>query len=200
MIIFATSNQHKMREIRMILSDVSDEIVSLFDIGYNKDIIENGTSFEENSKIKAKAVWEDFPDSIVLADDSGLEVDYLDKAPGIYSARFLGEDTSYDVKNNYILEKLKGVPDEKRTARFICAITAVFPDGSTETVRGVMEGRVAYEIKGKNGFGYDPIFYLPQFGCTSAKLSPEDKNSISHRGAALQKIKQIIAKRNINND
>lgn len=200
MIIFATSNQHKMREIRMILSDVSDEIVSLFDIGYNKDIIENGTSFEENSKIKAKAVWEDFPDSIVLADDSGLEVDYLDKAPGIYSARFLGEDTSYDVKNNYILEKLKGVPDEKRTARFICAITAVFPDGSTETVRGVMEGRVAYEIKGKNGFGYDPIFYLPQFGCTSAELSPEDKNSISHRGAALQKIKQIIAKRNINND
>ena len=190
-IIFATGNKDKLKEIRMILRDLPVEIVSMKEAGCAIDIVENGKTFEENALIKARAIH-DITGALVLADDSGLEVDYLDKAPGIYSARFLGEDTSYDIKNNYILEKLKDVPEEKRTARFVCAVAAVFPDGEEVTRRGTIEGIIGYEIAGENGFGYDPIFYVPEYGCTTAELPPEKKNVISHRGKALRAIREVI--------
>ena len=187
-IIFATGNQGKMKEIREILADLDAEILSLKDAGITADIVENGNSFEENAQIKAKAICE-LTGEIVLADDSGLEVDYLNKEPGIYSARYMGEDTSYHIKNVSIIQRLEGVPDEQRTARFVCAVAAAFPDGTVKTVRESMEGRIGYEEKGENGFGYDPIFYLPEYGCTSAEISMEEKNKISHRGKALRAIK-----------
>lgn len=187
-IIFATGNQGKMKEIREILADLDAEILSLKDAGITADIVENGNSFEENAQIKAKAICE-LTGEIVLADDSGLEVDYLNKEPGIYSARYMGEDTSYHIKNANIIQRLEGVPDEQRTARFVCAVAAAFPDGTVKTVRETMEGRIGYEEKGANGFGYDPIFYLPEYGCTSAEISMEEKNKISHRGKALRAIK-----------
>lgn len=187
-IIFATGNQGKMKEIREILADLDAEILSLKDAGITADIVENGNSFEENAQIKAKAICE-LTGEIVLADDSGLEVDYLNKEPGIYSARYMGEDTSYHIKNASIIQRLEGVPDEQRTARFVCAVAAAFPDGTVKTVRETMEGRIGYEEKGANGFGYDPIFYLPEYGCTSAEISMEEKNKISHRGKALRAIK-----------
>ena len=148
-------------------------------------------SFEENAMIKAEAISK-MTGEIVLADDSGLEIDYLNKEPGIYSARYMGEDTSYHIKNANLIQRLEDVPDEKRTARFVCAIAAVFPDGRRKTVRAAMEGRIGYEEKGENGFGYDPIFYLPEYGCTSAELSMEEKNRISHRGKALCLIKEEL--------
>ena len=190
-IIFATGNKDKMREIREILSDCDVDIQSMKEAGINVDIVEDGKTFEENALIKAKAVAE-HTDAIVLADDSGLEIDYLNKEPGIYSARYMGEDTSYRIKNANLIERLNGVPDEKRTVRFVCAVAAAFPDGSVKTVRGTMEGRIGYEEKGENGFGYDPIFYLPEYGCTSAELSMEEKNKISHRGKALRAIKEEL--------
>ena len=197
-IIFATGNEHKMVEIRMILSDLGAEILSQKEAGIVADVVEDGKTFEENAVIKATAIAKiarqipDYENVIVLADDSGLEIDYLNKEPGIYSARYMGENTSYTVKNNALIERLAGVPDEKRTARFVCAIAAAFPDGSVEVVRGTMEGRIGYEIAGENGFGYDPIFYLPEYGCTSAELTPEKKNELSHRGAGLRKMRRVI--------
>lgn len=193
-IVFATGNENKMKEIRMILSDLGMEILSQKEAGIKADIVENGTTFEENAIIKATEVAK-FTDAIVLADDSGLEIDYLNKEPGIYSARYMGENTSYDIKNQTLINRLDGVEDEKRTARFVCAIAAAFPDGSVEVVRGTMEGRIGYKISGNNGFGYDPIFYLPQYGCTSAELSPEQKNEVSHRGEGLRKMRKIIEKK-----
>lgn len=193
-VIFATGNEGKMREIRMILKAYPVEVVSMKEAGIDTDIVEDGNTFEENALIKARAIMK-LTGDIVLADDSGLEIDYLNKAPGIYSARFLGEDTDYDTKNNYILDKLSGVPDEKRTARFVCAMAAVFPDGSETTRRGVIEGIIGHEIAGGNGFGYDPIFYLPEYGCMSAQLAPEKKNEISHRGKALRALVEAIALR-----
>lgn len=195
-IIFATGNSNKMKEIRMILQDLGMEILSMKEAGISVDIVENGATFEENALIKASAIAE-IPEvktinAIVLADDSGLEIDYLNKEPGIRSARYAGTDTSYLIKNNLLLSRMKGVPDEERTARFVCAIAAVFPNGEKEVVRGTMEGRVAYEIAGANGFGYDPIFYLPEFGCTSAELSPEKKNELSHRGKGLRMMRKIM--------
>lgn len=197
-IIFATGNQDKMKEIHMILADLNLPIYSMKEVGINIDIVEDGTTFEENAAIKAKAIAKMLPDDIVLADDSGLEIDYLDKAPGIYSARFMGEDTSYDVKNNALLDKLEGVPDEQRTARFVCAIAAVFPDGTVETVRGTIEGTVGYKISGENGFGYDPIFYVPEYGCTTAEMPVDVKNKVSHRGNALRAMR-VIMKEKYNN-
>ncbi len=193
-LIFATGNQNKMKEIRMILKDTGYEIVSMKEAGVEADIEENGNSFEENAIIKAKAISE-FTGELVLADDSGLEVDYLNKEPGIYSARYEGVDTPYTVKNQIIMDRLSGVPDKQRTARFVCAIAAVFPDGDIITRTATMEGRIAYEQKGGNGFGYDPIFYLPEYGCTSAELSPEDKNAISHRGKALRMMRDVLAEK-----
>ncbi|MFR0666392.1 MAG: XTP/dITP diphosphatase [Faecalimonas umbilicata] len=190
-IIFATGNQDKMKEIRMILEDLGIPVSSMKEAGIDVDIVEDGTTFEENAMIKAEAIAK-LTDAIVLADDSGLEIDYLNKEPGIYSARYAGTDTSYEIKNNLLLQRLEGVPDEKRTARFVCAIAAVFPDGSKETVRGTIEGRIGYEIAGEHGFGYDPIFYLPEYGCTTAELDPEKKNELSHRGKALRLMREII--------
>lgn len=190
-VIFATGNQGKMKEIREILGDLDIELLSLKDAGIQADIVEDGKTFEENAQIKAKTIC-DLTGEIVLADDSGLEIDYLNKEPGIYSARYMGEDTSYRIKNANLIQRLNGVPDEKRTARFVCAIAAAFPDGTMKTVRATMEGRIGYEEKGENGFGYDPIFYLPEYGCTSAELSMEEKNKISHRGKALKAIKDEL--------
>ena len=194
-IIFATGNKNKMVEIRSILSDLGIEILSMKEAGIDIDIVEDGTTFEENALIKARAIAKLLPEDIILADDSGLEIDYLDKAPGIYSARFGGVDTSYDIKNQMLLDKLEGVPDEKRTARFVCVIAAVFPDGSEETVRGTIEGIIGHEIAGENGFGYDPIFYVPEYGCTTAQMAPDKKNSLSHRGNALRAIRGSIEAR-----
>ena len=192
-IVFATGNENKMKEIREILGDLNTEIISLKQAGIDVEIIEDGKSFEENALIKARAIWKETK-GIVLADDSGLEVDYLNGEPGIYSARYLGEDTSYDIKNKAIIDRLEGVPDEKRTARFVCVIAAVFPDGTELTTRGTIEGIIGYEQKGNNGFGYDPIVYVPELKKTTAELSMEEKNEISHRGNALRKMKKNIIK------
>ena len=180
----ATGNANKVREIRQMLEGTDIEVLSLKDAGIDADINENGNSFEENATIKAEAI-RDLTGQIVMADDSGLEIDALGGEPGIHSARFMGEDTSYDIKNAALLEKLKDVPVEKRTARFVCAVAIAWPDAPTRVFRGTFEGRIAYESRGENGFGYDPIFYVPEKGCTSAELSPEEKNSMSHRGKAL---------------
>ncbi|MCR5700601.1 MAG: XTP/dITP diphosphatase [Lachnospiraceae bacterium] len=191
-LIFATGNQDKMKEIRMILGDLDYEILSMKEAGISADIVEDGKTFEENAEIKASAIAK-IANCLVLADDSGLEVDYMDKQPGIYSARWMGEDTSYDIKNKKIIDNLEGVPDEKRTARFVCVVAAAFPDGHVITKRGTIEGIIGYEQRGENGFGYDPIFFLPEYGKTTAELSPEEKNKISHRGRALELIKSELA-------
>ena len=197
-IIFATGNKNKMIEIRMILADLGCKILSQKEAGIQADVVEDGQTFEENALIKATMIADiarkmpEYKNAVVLADDSGLEIDALNKEPGIYSARYMGEDTSYDIKNQALIDRLEGVPDEKRTARFVCAIAAAHPDGSTEVVRGTMEGRIGYEITGENGFGYDPIFYLPQFGCSSAELEPEKKNELSHRGEGLRKMRKVL--------
>lgn len=190
-IIFATSNEGKMKEVRSILEGMDMEVLSMKEAGIHVDVVEDGKTFEENAVIKAVEIQK-VCNAIVLADDSGLEVDYLNKEPGIYSARYMGEDTSYDIKNQSLIDRLAGVEDEKRTARFVCAIAAAFPDGSVEVTRGTIEGRIGYEEKGTNGFGYDPIFYVPEYGCTTAELSMEQKNEASHRGKALRKMKEII--------
>lgn len=190
-IIFATSNEGKMKEIRLIMQDSGYEVVSLKEAGISADIVEDGTTFEENAVIKASAIAK-LTGELAMADDSGLEVDYMDKAPGIYSARFLGEDTSYDIKNNYILDKLKDVPLEKRSARFVCAIALAGPDGTVMTKRATIEGYIGYEIRGENGFGYDPIFMVPEFDKTTAELSIEEKNKISHRAKALTAMKEEL--------
>ncbi len=192
-IIFATGNANKMVEIRHILSDLPVEVLSMKEAGIFVDVVEDGTTFEENAVIKAKAIMEQCGE-VVLADDSGLEVDYLNKEPGIYSARYMGEKTSYRIKNANLIERLDGVEDEKRTARFVCAIAAAFPNGAVETTVGTIEGRIGYEEKGANGFGYDPIFYVPEYGCTTAELSEEEKNAISHRGNALRAMKPALKK------
>lgn len=195
-IIFATGNQNKMREIREIMGNLPVEILSMKEAGIKADITEDGATFEENAAIKAKAVAELLPeqdrDTIVLADDSGLEIDALNGEPGIYSARYMGEDTSYHVKNAELIRRLEGVPEEKRTARFVCAVAAVLPDRTCLTVRGTIEGRIGYEERGSNGFGYDPIFMLPDRGCTTAELPPEEKNKISHRGKALRLMEEKL--------
>ena len=190
-IIFATGNEGKMKEVRMILEDLGLPVLSLKDAGITADVEENGTTFEENAQIKAKAIME-MTGAMVLADDSGLEVDALDKEPGIYSARYMGHDTSYHIKNQNIIDRLEGKVGEERSARFVCAIAAAFPDGRVLITRGTMEGQIGYEEKGENGFGYDPIFYLPEYQCYSAELSLEEKNKLSHRGKALRLMKERL--------
>ena len=192
-IIFATGNQDKMREIREILADMDVEVVSMKEAGIHADIVEDGSTFEENAVIKAKTICE-LTGEITLADDSGLEIDYLNKEPGIYSARYLGDDTPYSLQNANLIQRLEGVPEEQRTARFVCAIAAVLPDGRELTTRAAIEGRIGYDEKGKNGFGYDPIFYVPEFGKTTAELTEEEKNQVSHRGKALQLMKEELKK------
>lgn len=194
-IVFATGNMNKMKEIKMILSDLGMEILSMKEAGVEADIIEDGNTFEENALIKAREIGKLLPQDIILADDSGLEIDYLNKEPGIYSARYMGEDTSYDIKNNALLKRLEGVPKEQRTARFVCAVAAVFPDGTAEVVRETMEGRIGYEIAGENGFGYDPIFVMPEYGCTTAEMTPQLKNELSHRGKALRSMRAVMERK-----
>lgn len=196
-IIFATGNAGKMKEIRMILSDLTlqgeqVEILSMKEAGIVLDIEENGKSFLENAIIKARAVAAAGNGAIVLADDSGLEIDYLNGEPGIYSARYLGENTSYHEKNSNLIGRLMGVPDKKRTARFVCAIACVLPDGQVLTEEAAIEGQIGYEEKGENGFGYDPIFIVPAYGKSTAELTEEEKNEISHRGKALRAMKERL--------
>ena len=189
-IIFATKNKGKIKEIQAVLGD-SYEVITMEEAGIDTEIDETGTTFEENAAIKAETVMK-LCGEAVLADDSGLEIDYLNGEPGIFSARYMGHDTSYDIKNQNLIDRLAGVPEDKRTARFVCAIAAAFPDKPTVVVRGTMDGIIGHEIKGENGFGYDPIFFLPEYGMTSAELSPEEKNRISHRGKALRAIKEKL--------
>jgi len=196
-IVFATGNEHKMHEIRMILDGfkINGEDVKIYSMkekGVNPDIIEDGTSFIENARIKAKAVASILKDAIVMADDSGLEVDYINKEPGIYSARYMGEDTSYRIKNANIIERLKDAQGEERSARFVCAIATVLPDGRVLEAVETMEGRIATEERGVNGFGYDPIFLVPPYEQTSSELSEEGKNAISHRGKALRSTRKLL--------
>ena len=198
-IIFATGNEGKMKEIREILDGLTFlgekvQILSMKEAGIDIDIIEDGTTFEENAMIKARAVAGAAKEAIVLADDSGLVIDYLNGEPGIYSARYLGKDTSYRVKNANLVQRLEGVPDEKRSARFVCAIAAVLQDGRELSTKGTIEGRIGYEEKGLNGFGFDPIFYVPEIGKYTAELSDEDKNRISHRGKALRAMREELEK------
>lgn len=192
-IVFATGNAGKVKEIRMIMADLGVEVLSMKEAGISIDIEEDGSTYEENALIKARAVAA-CTDAIVMADDSGLEVDALNKEPGVLSARYMGEDTPYSIKNGEIIKRLTGVPDEERSARFVCAIAAVLPDGRELTTRATIEGRIGYEEKGANGFGYDPIFYVPEFGKTTAELTEEEKNKVSHRGKALELMKKELKK------
>lgn len=192
-IVFATGNAGKVKEIRMIMADLGVEVLSMKEAGISIDIEEDGSTYEENALIKARAVAA-CTDAIVMADDSGLEADALNKEPGVLSARYMGEDTPYSIKNGEIIKRLMGVPDEERSARFVCAIAAVLPDGRELTTRATIEGRIGYEEKGANGFGYDPIFYVPEFGKTTAELTEEEKNKVSHRGKALELMKKELKK------
>ncbi len=193
-IIFATTNKNKIREVNMMMEGFDVELIPMSDMGIDVEIEETGTTFEENAIIKAKAICE-MTGEIALADDSGLEVDYLDGAPGVYSSRFLGEDTPYEIKNDYIIEKLKDAKGKERSARFACAMAMVFPDGDVETCYGTIEGLIGYEQKGTNGFGYDPIVYVPEYEMTTGEMTPQLKNSISHRGKALEQMKEVMKRR-----
>ncbi len=191
-IVFATGNQNKMKEIKEILSDSGMEVISIKEAGVSLDVAENGMTFEENAEIKARAVAGLLPGDIVMADDSGLEIDYLNKEPGIYSARYMGEDTPYEIKNQALLYRLAGVEKERRTARFVCAVAAVLPDGRLLSARGTAEGYIGWKPAGKNGFGYDPIFYVDAYNCSTAELTMEQKNAFSHRGNALRAVKKKL--------
>lgn len=193
-IVFATGNEGKMREIRSILADTYPKILSMKEAGIRTEVTEDGKTYEENALMKARAVAAMATEAIVMADDSGLEVDFLNREPGIYSARYMGESTSYRIKNANLISRMEGVPAEKRTARFVCAIAAVLPDGREMTVRATIEGRIGYEEKGEGGFGYDPIFFVPELGKTTAELTEEEKNLVSHRGKALRLMKEELKK------
>lgn len=192
-IIFATGNAGKMREIRLILGDLGCQVLSMKEAGAEPEIVEDGKSFAENAEIKARAVWNCTGD-IVLADDSGLVVDYIGGEPGIYSARYMGEDTSYEIKNRNIIERLNGAEGAARSARFVCNIAAVLPDGRVLHTEAAMEGLIAEQPAGCEGFGYDPILYIPEFQKTSAELTIDEKNRISHRGKALEAMKEELKK------
>ncbi|MEN6314752.1 MAG: XTP/dITP diphosphatase [Clostridiaceae bacterium] len=193
-LIVATKNRGKLKEFAELLAHLPYDIVSMADAGIEDNIEENGTTFEENALIKAKSVWKATGDT-VIADDSGLEVDYLNGAPGVYSARYAGEGATDDVKNRKLLHALEGVPADKRTARFVCAIAVIFPDGGNFTVRGTCEGYMATEPAGNNGFGYDPLLYVPEIGMTIAQMESSLKNNISHRGNAIRKMVEMLEKR-----
>ena len=192
-IILATNNKSKVKEISEMMSGSDITFESLADAGINVEVEETGTTFEENALLKAREICK-LSGKPTISDDSGLEIDALDGAPGIYSSRFMGEDTSYDIKNNALIEKLDNVADPDRTARFRCCMALVLPDGREFVTEGAMEGIIAREPKGINGFGYDPILFIPEYNRTSAELSSEEKNNISHRGEALRKMIEVIKK------
>ncbi|MDE6970582.1 MAG: XTP/dITP diphosphatase [Eubacterium sp.] len=196
-IIFATGNENKMKEIREIMADCGLEILSIKEAALEADVIEDGTTFEENACKKVTEIAKLAPEDIILADDSGLEIDYLNKEPGIYSARYMGENTSYEIKNQQLLYRLTGVEKEQRSARFVCAIAAAAPGSEAFTTRGTIEGYIGWQPAGTNGFGYDPIFYVDTYGCSTAELSMEQKNALSHRGNALRAMKKELVKRGI---
>lgn len=183
-ILIATGNAHKVEEFKAMLEPLGYHIRSLKDLDEKIEIDETGTTFEENSLIKARTLHQILGCG-VMADDSGIMIDALDGAPGVYSARFLGEDTSYKVKNQYILDALK---DKERGARFVCVIAYVNEKGEEKTFRGEVIGEIAHEMIGSHGFGYDPIFYYPPYGTTLANVSEEMKNAVSHRGKALEQL------------
>ncbi len=192
-IIFATGNEGKMREIREILKELQVPVLSMKEAGVSLNIEENGSTFAENAEIKARAIW-NCTGGIVLADDSGLVVDALGGEPGVYSARYMGEDTSYEIKNREIIRRLEAVSGQDRSARFVCIIAAVLPDGTVRKTEGTMDGVIAMEPAGEEGFGYDPILYIPEYGKTGAQLTMEEKNAISHRGKALRAMKGELAR------
>ena len=192
-ILLATNNKSKVKEISEMMSGSDITFESLADAGINVEVEETGTTFEENALLKAREICK-LSGKPTISDDSGLEIDALDGAPGIYSSRFMGEDTSYDIKNNALIEKLENVADPDRTARFRCCMALVLPDGREFVTEGAMEGIIAREPKGINGFGYDPILFIPEYNRTSAELSSEEKNNISHRGEALHKMIEVIKK------
>ena len=198
-IVFATNNEGKMHEIRLILSDLEIPVYSMKEVGIELDVVEDGKTFEANALLKAEALAKLLPDDIILADDSGLEIDALDRAPGVETANFAGRDTPYEVKNQILIDELAEVEDSKRTARFRCVITGIFPDREIEITRGTIEGMISHQIIGDKGFGYDPIFYLPEYGCTTGQMSLELKNKLSHRGKALEKMKEMIKNKTITN-
>lgn len=183
--IVATKNKDKLVEIRDILADLPFHIIGMEEAGVHLDIDENASTFEGNALIKAQALH-NVVDGYCMADDSGLCIDALDGAPGIYSARFFGRDSSYEEKIGELWRLLKDVPYEKRTAQFVCAIAVVAPDGTHFTVKEKVEGIIIDEMRGENGFGYDPVFYVPSLGKTTAEIPEEEKNQISHRGLALR--------------
>lgn len=190
-IIFATENAGKVREVEAMFEGLGVSVKTMKEAGIRVDIIEDGSTFMENAVKKAKTIAA-YTKAIVLADDSGLVIDHLNGEPGIYSARYLGEDTPYEIKNAELLSRMEGVEEDKRSARFVCAMAAVLPDGEVLQTEGVMEGIIGYEAAGENGFGYDPIFYLPEFSMSSAQISPEQKNAVSHRGKALRKMQKLL--------
>ena len=202
-VIVATKNQGKIREIKSIFNFDNWEILTMKEEGLDPEIVEDGKTFEENSIIKVRTVraeylkqkpqdYVNYDKVYIFADDSGLEVDALNKEPGVLSARYMGEDTSYHIKNQSIIDRLEGVKDEDRTARFVCSIAAIDMEGNETVVRETMEGYIGYKEAGENGFGYDPIFMLPEYGLTSAEISMEEKNKISHRGKALRKMMEVL--------
>jgi len=192
--IIATKNKGKIKEIEKILAGLPLDVISMEQAGIFKDIEESGTTFEENAFIKAQELHK-LTGEMVMADDSGLEVDYLNGAPGVYSARFAGEGATDEDKNKKLLNLLEGVPFEKRKARFVCAIAVVLPDGNSFIEKGTCEGYIALAPQGSNGFGYDPLFYVPEYNLTMAQLDPDVKNRISHRakalGAMVEKLRKI---------
>lgn len=190
-IVFATKNKGKVNEVVKIFNTDKIELVTMEQAGIDIDVVEDGTTFEENAKKKAVEIMKASGEA-AIADDSGLEIDFLDKQPGIHSARFLGHDTPYSIKNAKILDMLKDVPEEKRTARFVCAVCLALPDGRIIRSKGTLEGRIGNKITGENGFGYDPIFFIPEKNCYSAELSTEEKNKISHRGKAMAEMREKI--------
>lgn len=190
-IVFATKNKGKVNEVVKIFNTDKIELVTMEQAGIDIDVVEDGTTFEENAEKKAVEIMKASGEA-AIADDSGLEIDFLDKQPGIHSARFLGHDTPYSIKNAKILDMLKDVPEEKRTVRFVCAVCLALPDGRIIRSKGTLEGRIGNKITGENGFGYDPIFFIPEKNCYSAELSTEEKNKISHRGKAMAEMREKI--------
>jgi len=190
-VVFATGNEGKVEEIRKLLADVDVEVVSMREAGLSFGAEENGTGFVENALIKARACGT-HTGCVILADDSGLEIDALGGEPGIYSARYLGEHTSFHDKMQDLLRRMADVPRERRTARFVCAIAAILPDGTEKVTEGILEGIIDYEEKGAGGFGYDPIFFVPEYGCTCAEMDADEKNAVSHRGRALEKLRREL--------
>lgn len=196
-VIIASTNQGKLKEFKELMKGLSVEVKSLKDFPEIGDIEENGSSFAENAYIKAKAVF-DATGCLSIADDSGLEVDALDGAPGIYSARYAGEEKNDTANNEKLLSEMNVVSDENRGAQFHCAIVAIDQNGTRYDAEGIVRGHILRAPQGENGFGYDPLFYIEEFGCTTAELSMDEKNKISHRGQAVRQIVEILKEKVFN--